>query len=41
MKSGLSAVGPQDAGSGGTVKSAEPARSDARLGQTCAALPGT
>ena len=41
MNSGLSAVGPQDAGSGGTVKTTEPVRSDLSLGHTCGAAPGT
>src|SRR3712207_3962668 len=41
MCSGLSAVGAQDAGSGGTVNRTDPPRRDASLGHTCGAAPGT
>lgn len=41
MSSGFSAVGAQDAGSGGTVNTTDPPRSDDSLGHTCGALPGT
>ena len=41
MSSGLSAVGPHDAGSGGTVNTTEPVRSADSRGQTVGVLPGT
>jgi hypothetical protein len=41
MSRGLSAVGPQDAGSGGTVNTTEPLRSAESRGHTCGVLPGT
>ena len=41
MSNGFSAVGPQDAGSGGTVKTTEPPRSAESLGHTWGVLPGT
>ncbi len=41
MNSGLSAVGAQGAGSGGTLKTTEPERSALTRGQTCGAEPGT
>ncbi len=41
MNSGLSAVGPQGAGSGGTVKTTVPARRPRSRGHTCGVLPET